>query len=124
LAAVLSIAARRRIPASLAALSLTEALDVTGFLKYLVMSAAMLEARMNAVERLRAYSLLPPEAARETADDGRKPSPDWPTRGDLSYRDVWLRYRPGLEPALRGVSFDLKAGAKAGVVGRTGSGKR
>ena len=123
LAAVLSIAVRRRIPASLAALSLTEALDVTGILKYLVMSTAMLEARMNAVERLRAHSLLPSEAARETAE-GRKPSGDWPTRGDLAFRDVWLRYRPGLEPALRGVSFELKAGAKAGVVGRTGSGKR
>jgi ABC-type multidrug transport system fused ATPase/permease subunit len=123
LAAVLSLAARRRIPASLAALSLTEALDVTGFLKYLVMSVAMLEARMNAVERLRAYSLLAPEAARETAAD-RRPADDWPTRGDLSFRDVWLRYRAGLEPALRGVSFSLEAGAKAGVVGRTGSGKR
>lgn len=87
------------------------------------MSAAMLEARMNAVERLRAYSLLPSEAPRETQPPTEKPADDWPPRGDLSYKDVWLRYRPGLEPALRGVTFDLTAGAKAGVVGRTGSGK-
>jgi hypothetical protein len=47
----------------------------------------------------------------------------WPTRGALEFSDVWLTYRVGLDPALRGVTFDVPAGAKVGVCGRTGSGK-
>ena len=47
----------------------------------------------------------------------------WPTRGELSFENVWLRYRPGLEPALRGLTFKVAAGTRCGVVGRTGAGK-
>jgi ABC-type multidrug transport system fused ATPase/permease subunit len=34
-----------------------------------------------------------------------------------------VRYRPGLPPVLRGLSFDVAGGDKVGLVGRTGSGK-
>jgi len=122
LTAVLAIAGKGKLSPSLAALALSESLDVVGFLKYAVMSGAMFEARANAVERLRAYAHLPAEAAVESAP-GAAPPPDWPTAGALTFRDVVLRYRPGLDPALRGVSFALPPGCRAGVVGRTGSGK-
>ena len=35
---------------------------------------------------------------------------------------VKLRYRPELEPALKGISFATEAGEKIGIVGRTGAG--
>ena len=47
----------------------------------------------------------------------------WPWRGALAFKDVRLRYRPGLEPALRGLTFSVAAGTRCGVVGRTGAGK-
>lgn len=47
----------------------------------------------------------------------------WPNVGVLEFRDVWLRYRPGLPWALRGASFVTKPGEYLSVVGRTGSGK-
>ena len=122
LTALLSIAGKGRLTPSLAALALSESLDVVGFLKYAVMSGAMFEARANAVERLRSYARLPAEAALESPPDAAPP-PDWPTAGALAFKDVVLRYRPGLNPALRGVSFTLPPGCRAGVVGRTGSGK-
>jgi len=34
-----------------------------------------------------------------------------------------MRYRPELDPVLKGVSFSVSAGDKIGIVGRTGSGK-
>ena len=34
-----------------------------------------------------------------------------------------LRYRPTTELVLKGLTFDVKAGTKVGVVGRTGAGK-
>ena len=86
------------------------------------MSAAMFEARFNSVERLSTYRRLPAEAATAT-DPDHAPPPGWPAHGALEFRAVWMRYRPDLEPALRGVSFAAPPGAKVGVVGRTGSGK-
>ena len=47
----------------------------------------------------------------------------WPSRGAISFRDVALRYRPGLPLSLKGVSLDIRGGEKIGVVGRTGAGK-
>ena len=51
------------------------------------------------------------------------PPPGWPADGRLEFVSVTLRYRPGLAPALRGVSFAVAPGERLGVVGRTGAGK-
>ncbi len=41
----------------------------------------------------------------------------------LELQDVVVQYRPGLPPALAGVSLLLEAGGHVGVCGRTGAGK-
>lgn len=121
LVALLAVANRNSLSASLAALSLSEILDVTGFLKYAVQSSAQFEARFNAVERILQYRKLEPESARKV--EGKAAAPGWPSAGALSYRGVWMQYRPELDPVLKGISFDVAAGEKIGIVGRTGSGK-
>jgi len=52
-----------------------------------------------------------------------RPEDNWPMEGRLSYRGVWMRYRPELPPVLKGVTFNIAAGDKIGICGRTGSGK-
>ena len=47
----------------------------------------------------------------------------WPWFGAVTFRSVSMRYRPGLPLVLRNVSFNVRAGDKVGIVGRTGSGK-
>lgn len=47
----------------------------------------------------------------------------WPSRGTLEFREVHMRYKPHLDPVLRGVSFSIAHGEKVGIVGRTGAGK-
>lgn len=121
LVGMLAIAQRRNLSPSLTALSLSEVLDVTGFLKYAVQAAAMFESRFNSVERLMTYMGLPQEAPGFI--EATKPADDWPTEGGIAYKDVWMRYRPDLPPVLRGVSFEIAAGQKIGICGRTGSGK-
>ena len=49
-----------------------------------------------------------------------EPPADWPSEGRVSFDGVWLRYRPELEYALRGLSFTVRAGEKIGICGRTG----
>ncbi len=55
--------------------------------------------RFNSVERILEYHQLPQEKAREIPD--KSPAPAWPTEGVIQYRDVWMRYREGLDPVLK-----------------------
>ncbi len=48
---------------------------------------------------------------------------NWPSHGKIVFRNVNMRYRPGLPNVLNQTSFEIKGGEKCGVVGRTGSGK-
>ncbi len=55
---------------------------------------------MNAVERLWHYSHnIPQEPAR--ALPGKDPQGPWPTAGQITFEDVRMTYRAGLEPALQ-----------------------
>lgn len=41
----------------------------------------------------------------------------------VRFDHVWFRYRENLPYVLKGLSFEIKAGEKFGIIGRTGSGK-
>ena len=69
----------------------------------------------------RSASKMPREAPAVLKTD--PPAAHWPTKGKIDIQHLTVRYRPGLEPALRDVNVSIEAGEKIGVVGRTGSGK-
>jgi ABC-type multidrug transport system fused ATPase/permease subunit len=52
----------------------------------------------------------------------RDREPDWPPAGRIHFRDVCLRYRPDTDLVLHNVNFEVAAGEKVGIVGRTGAG--
>jgi ABC-type multidrug transport system fused ATPase/permease subunit len=108
--------------AGLAGLSISYALSVTQALNWSVRMASDLEASMVAVERVREYCQVESEAPRDTEADLTL-SNDWPTGGEISFKNASLRYRNGLPLVLRGLNIDIPAKSKIGVVGRTGAGK-
>ncbi|KAJ6475599.1 ABC protein [Mycena sanguinolenta] len=87
--------------------------------------SAEVENYMNSVERVIHYTrsdVVPREAAYESTPEN-KPAADWPAHGAIEFKGVTMAYRPGLPNVLHGISLQIKAGEKIGVVGRTGAGK-
>jgi len=120
-AAIFSVVARDTINPSLAGLSITYALQVTGMLNWVVRMATQCEAQMNAVERVHYYGTTENEAPWVIPEN--RPPPNWPVNATVIMKNVSMRYRIGLEPVLKNVSFEIRDKEKIGVVGRTGAGK-
>ncbi|XP_017461163.1 PREDICTED: canalicular multispecific organic anion transporter 1-like, partial [Rhagoletis zephyria] len=99
-------------------------MSITGSLKWLVRNSCEMETSIVSVERIGEYSELPMEAAWTRAENAQPRLPaNWPTEGQITLERLSIRYRAGLEPVLQGISLDIKAGEKVGVIGRTGAGK-
>ena len=80
------------------------------------------EASITATERVDAMSRVPQEQSMHTSTNHHPPR-SWPTAGNLVFDEVHLRYRKSLPLALNGLSFNISAASKVGVVGRTGAGR-
>src|SRR3989344_2660940 len=107
------------ITAGVAGLVTLYAMDFWRHLNWGVRIFSDLESRMTSVERLKFYSSLPNEQTK----DLRPAPPLWPTTGDLEFKNVNVRYADHLPLVLKNVSFKIPSGARAGLIGRTGSGK-
>ncbi|CAL8468910.1 g8451 [Coccomyxa elongata] len=117
-AAVLTV--EQRGAASTFGLVLSYALSITMLTSMTVRLASVAENAFNAVERISEFCDLPqeaPEEIRYTKPDG------WPDKGRVEFNGVQMRYRDGLPLVLKGLSVQIAAGSRCGVVGRTGAGK-
>jgi ABC-type multidrug transport system fused ATPase/permease subunit len=95
-------------------------LSFWGVLNWGIRIWSEVEARMTSMERVKTYSRVPQEKSLVHAEE--VPS-SWPSAGAVSFDNVSLRYAEHLPLVLKGLSFDVAAGSKVGIVGRTGSGK-
>ncbi|KAJ1562057.1 hypothetical protein HK405_000253, partial [Cladochytrium tenue] len=105
----------------LAGLCLNFTLNISDSLIAVVRLQSMLEMSMNAIERCDEYLKLDQEAPAVVP--AHRPPPNWPHTGVVSIRALELRYAPELPLVLRGVSAEIGAREKVGIVGRTGAGK-
>ncbi|GAB9464782.1 Atp-binding protein [Globisporangium polare] len=109
--------------AGLAGVSLSYAFSVTQSLNWSVRMISQLQTQMISVERIKNYSEMAIEPELTSSDPQLAPSADWPANGEIVFRNVNLRYRPGLPRVLRNLSLAIKPQEKIGIVGRTGAGK-
>ena len=95
------------------------ALDFWRHLNWGVRIFSELESRMTSVERLQFYTHL----QREEKPNSISPAAAWPQSGQLEFKNVNVRYAAHLPLVLKNVSFVIPSGSRAGLIGRTGSGK-
>ncbi|QQP32471.1 ATP-binding cassette sub-family C member 1 [Caligus rogercresseyi] len=120
-AALLAILGRESLSPGYVGLSVSYALAITASLNWLVRMASEVEANIVAVERIQEYTQAEKEAP--WIKDDVNPGPNWPGKGEISFKDYSTRYRAELEPVLKNLSLDIEGGEKIGIVGRTGAGK-
>ncbi|KAF9199857.1 hypothetical protein BGZ49_009975, partial [Haplosporangium sp. Z 27] len=119
---VLVTATRFTINPASAGLVLSYLARISGDLNWGVQRFSTLENNMNSAERLVHYvDNLTQERPAQRPEN--KPPASWPSEGKIEFKNVSMRYRPELPRVLRDISFEIQAGHKVGVVGRTGAGK-
>nr|XP_020011854.1 canalicular multispecific organic anion transporter 1 [Castor canadensis] len=99
---------------------LSNALNITQTLNWLVRMTADTETNIVSVERINEYINVENEAPWVT---DKRPPADWPSKGEIQFHSYQVRYRPELDLVLKGITCHIKSMEKVGVVGRTGAGK-
>ncbi|CAG09356.1 unnamed protein product, partial [Tetraodon nigroviridis] len=94
--------------------------QVTQTLNWLVRMNSELETNIVAVERVSEYCEIENEAQWVTDN---RPHDNWPKDGKLDFQNFKVRYRPGLDLVLHGITCNIQSSEKIGIVGRTGAGK-
>ncbi|KAF9113374.1 hypothetical protein BGX27_001702 [Mortierella sp. AM989] len=117
---------RDTIDPSTAGLAMSFALTITQDVNQLVRVYCELQNRLVPVERVHEYIDLPTEAPETLPlpQNCAGSSLAWPPKtGKIVFDNYSTRYREGLELVLKNVSFEVQAGERVGIVGRTGAGK-
>ncbi|KAM3473295.1 hypothetical protein MY5147_004840 [Beauveria neobassiana] len=102
-------------------LSLSQALQITTSLNWIVRQTVEVETNIVSVERVLEYAALPSEAPEVIAN--HRPPVAWPAKGEVEFNNYSTRYREGLDLVLKNINLHIKSHEKIGVVGRTGAGK-
>ncbi|KAM0254538.1 hypothetical protein ACHAQJ_006699 [Trichoderma viride] len=120
------------VGAGLVGFSLNNANGLSQTILMLVRAMNDLEVEMQSFHRVKEYVKLEPEGKDditypedgEYADDDSHVIPkNWPSSGEIEFRNVTIRYDPDGPNILTDVNLKFRAGERVAVVGRTGSGK-
>ncbi|KAI8982789.1 multidrug resistance-associated ABC transporter [Trametes punicea] len=100
--------------------SLNMAVGFSGMILWWIRILNEFEINGNSLERIQQYVTIEQEPKPTT--DGIPPA-YWPASGALKVEKLSARYSLDGPRVLHEISFDVKAGERVGIVGRTGSGK-
>ena len=91
--------------------------DIIEFLS----SFSNFENTMTKMERSLSYTKLISERPQKVKNDDKLN--EWPNKGDILFKNFYVKYRQDTEMVLKNINFHLNPGEHLGIVGRTGCGK-
>ncbi|PON24689.1 ATP-dependent bile acid permease [Trichoderma gamsii] len=107
----------------IAGLALTYAATFSDNVLWFVQLYAIVQQSFNSVERIVEYTDIKQEPSQPLETSPYNLSPHWPAHGNVSFQEYTTRYASELDPVLVDLNFDVNAGQRVAVVGRTGAGK-
>ncbi|ODA76961.1 hypothetical protein RJ55_07478 [Drechmeria coniospora] len=90
-------------------------------LQTLVTEWTQVETALGAISRIRSF-VMNVKDENLPHEDGEVDE-SWPEKGAIAISGISASYDSSEEPVLKEISFDIKAGEKVAICGRTGSGK-
>ncbi|WCJ33050.1 ABC transporter C family member 3 [Euphorbia peplus] len=115
------ISFKEKIDPTIAGLAVTYGLNLNNLQTWLVWKMCNMENKIISVERILQYMSIPSEPPLIVEE--HRPNHFWPSHGEVVIDNLQVRYAPHMPLVLRGLSCIFPGGKKAGIVGRTGSGK-
>jgi len=103
----------------LLSLSVLSSYNLTMDMSFIGLNFVRIENQMKLIKSAMEMAEMETEAELETENDPQ----NWPANGNIKFDKVIMRYKKGARNALDGVSFEVNENQKAGVQGRSGSGK-
>lgn len=96
-------------------------MDISEYILVAILFYSEFNYCVPSVERmLQLTDIRQEDELRLPSDEGLK---SWPFKGQIKFKEMTMKYREELQPAVNNVSFEIEPGMKVGVVGRTGAGK-
>lgn len=105
------------------AVSIQIVTDIIVFFSITVRMLAEVQNMMTSSQRLVDYTKLELEDELEKPGDKKLIAENWPSKGEMVFDNVSMKYRPQMDPSMIDVNMQIQAGMKVGIVGRTGAGK-
>ena len=96
-------------------------LSLTDHVQFVLRQTITHTVQMSSTARVKAYTLIPQEAALSLTTDKQKGV--WPSRGEVNFNNVYMKYRQNTDHVIKGLTFSTKSAERIGCVGRTGAGK-
>lgn len=113
-----------RLDQATAGLLMTYSMTFWTFLNWGIRMFSDVESRMTSIERLHFFMNLPQEAPVRLSSPSIQAELDLiDFKGHIKFENVHLRYAPQFPLILKDLSFEVGAGQRVGLIGRTGSGK-
>ncbi len=101
------VARARQVSPRLVGLALAHVMNLASTMQWAVRQTAEAENNITSIERMLGYTRLPSEPPR-VAEGGGAPPDGWPSGGAIDFHAVSARYRPGLPPVLKDMTFAIQ----------------
>ena len=114
---ILIVGISNYVSPDLAAFSLSSSVSLLGMSSIWSKNVVETSSNMSSAQRLLEFADLLPEGELEIDKEFKI------TKGFIEFQNVYMRYRPNFGLALSGLTCQIEAGHKIGIIGRTGAGK-
>ncbi|KAI0986807.1 hypothetical protein GJ496_009667 [Pomphorhynchus laevis] len=118
---MLVVLARKRVNPGHAGVAISNALEISQSLNWLVRMISEIETSTVSIKRILEFFEIDSEAPWIIQEN--RPPKSWPENGVIKIKNYSLKYQDDMNPTLSNINLVINSGEKFAIVGRSGAGK-